>query len=268
MLSVIGSPHQGAGTLLQEPIVGTSKPHALVLPGFLAGANAYASFGAALSKRDCFASVAVLPINAFQWLPTLLGSSFRFYLDALEAALAADRGPGPTVLVCHSAGGWLARLYLGLAREGRVYDGKVYRPPLRPLHSLVTLGTPHYSAENYPFGRFRERRQGEDPTLPQSAAGSSLQLTNLLYDDPEAIGCPIVSVCGVGIQGTEGSNAGLSYKFNGCEETSAGDGVTPRCISVARGSRTVVEVNCTHGAGQAGWYGSEEGIDQWIRSVV
>ncbi len=54
--------------------------------------------------------------------------------------------------------------------------------------------------------------------------------------DPAAVGCDIVSVCGVSIEGEEGSKAGMSYKFNGCAETSCGDGVTPLDISVARGS--------------------------------
>jgi len=249
------------------PSSAVAQPHAVILPGFLAGASKYEGFAATLANRGRFASVDILPIQQLQWIPTLFGASFRFYLEALEAALTRPDGSRPVVLVGHSAGGWLARLYLGLSREGRVYDGRAYTPPSPQILTLVTLGTPHYSTEKYPFGRFSERRRGEDPSLPPHVAASSLQLTNFLYDDPAALGCEVVSVCGVGVLGEEGNDAGMAYTFNGCDAKSLGDGVTPLPIAVARGSRDVVQVDCTHGAGQPKWYGSEEGVDQWLHHI-
>ena len=53
-----------------------------------------------------------------------------------------------------SAGGWLARLALGSVP----YNGEVFN--LAPkVHTLVTLGTPHLSLEDYPFGRAEVRQQ-------------------------------------------------------------------------------------------------------------
>uniref|UniRef100_A0A7S1IG54 GPI inositol-deacylase n=1 Tax=Eutreptiella gymnastica TaxID=73025 RepID=A0A7S1IG54_9EUGL len=242
----------------------TFSTHALILPGFLSGSQDYESFADSLRQRQRFASVSVLPIRSFGWWPTLFGGCFSFYLNALEKELT--NGHGDVTLICHSAGGWLARLYLGLSREGRVYDGRVYAPPSKNVKSVVTLGTPHYSTESYPFGRVDERRKGEDRDLPPLAVTSSLQLTNHLYDDPSLLGCPITSVFGGSIQGQEGNNVGMFYQTGGCAQDSYGDGMTPLEIAVANGS-AAVEVECTHGAGEPGWYGSNEGIDQWIDCI-
>ena len=150
-----------------------------------------------------------------------------------------------------------------MSREGRVYDGKTYAAPRAAVRTLVTLGSPHYSTEEYPLGRVSERRRGEDAALPAAARASSLQLTNHLYDGPETVGCRLVSVCGTSVRGEKGSNVGFSYKCNGCPEDSAGDGVIPLRIGMANGGEAV-EVDCTHGAKTPDWYGSEAGVPQWI----
>ena len=59
----------------------------LVLPGFLAGAEAYGPLQRALERRGH--RCRVLPISKINWLPTLCGASFGFYLDAMNAAAEA-----------------------------------------------------------------------------------------------------------------------------------------------------------------------------------
>jgi hypothetical protein len=90
----------------------------------------------------------------------------------------------------------------------------------------LTLGTPHYSLEAYPFGRIEERRAGDgldedladvdaddaraddtwthdDTWTPERARGSTLALTNLRYPGAFERGVRYVSVCGAGENGAD-----------------------------------------------------------------
>ena len=49
------------------------------------------------------------------------------------------------------------------------------------VHSLLTLGTPHLSIEQYPFGRAEEALQISDPSVPSAVRGSSLKFANHFY---------------------------------------------------------------------------------------
>ena len=60
------------------------------------------------------------------------------------------------------------------------YNGVAYGHEAT-VERLITLGTPHLSVEKYPFGRVRERRRGERPSLSEGARGSSLMFTNECY---------------------------------------------------------------------------------------
>ena len=113
----------------------------------------------ALRRFDASADVFVVPLETKDWYPTLLGGDFRAILDkvdraATEALRASGSPPeGKTLrVVGHSAGGWLARTWLGSSPYmGRVYGGA------KKTRVLLTLGTPHYSLERYPFGRVSEK---------------------------------------------------------------------------------------------------------------
>lgn len=48
------------------------------------------------------------------------------------------------------------------------------------VHSLLTLGTPHHSIEQYPLGRVPEKL-AIDPSAPPEVAGSSLKFANHYY---------------------------------------------------------------------------------------
>lgn len=77
---------------------------------------------------------------------------YSWYLERTRAAVhaaAAAAGGGGVVLVCHSAGGWLGRAFLGDpqwfdgAGQGRSVAGTVSATPNPLVRGLVTLGTPH-----------------------------------------------------------------------------------------------------------------------------
>ena len=131
----------------------------LIIPGFLSSDEEYEGMADALRRFDASADVFVVPLETKDWYPTLLGGDFRAILDkvdraATEALRASGSPPeGKTLrVVGHSAGGWLARTWLGSSPYmGRVYGGA------KKTRVLLTLGTPHYSLERYPFGRVSEK---------------------------------------------------------------------------------------------------------------
>ena len=104
---------------------------------------------------------------------TFRGESLRKILGAIEDAVAFrpakesdddDEEETRIILIGHSAGGWIARLFLG--GKSIKYDGKLYEGyKAKTVAALVTLGTPHNSAEAYPFGRVKEVRTREKSSI-------------------------------------------------------------------------------------------------------
>ena len=206
----------------------------LIIPGFLSSDDEYEGMADALRRFDASADVFVVPLETKDWYPTLLGGDFRAILDkvdraATEALRASGSPPeGKTLrVVGHSAGGWLARTWLGSSPYmGRVYGGA------KKTRVLLTLGTPHYSLERYPFGRVSEKlfadaearadfereavqvfsqrkrlddddddARAESPWTASRAAESTLALTNFRYPGAFEAGVRYVSVCGRGVVG-------------------------------------------------------------------
>jgi len=129
----------------------------LILPGFLSGSDNYIPLREELRRRGY--QCEIVDVRARDWAPTFFGGGFNFYLDKLDEAVKAlcdsVEDARPVRLIGHSAGGWLARLWMG----GEIYNGKKYDGASR-VSTLVCLGTPHYSQEKYPFGRVPETRVG------------------------------------------------------------------------------------------------------------
>ncbi|MDX2271262.1 MAG: lipase [Cyanobacteriota bacterium] len=117
----------------------------VILPGYLAGARDYFPLQQALEESGCPSRV--VPLRVKDWIPTLGGRAVTPILQALQATIAATQAEfaSPKVnLVGHSAGGWIARIYLGsVPYHGQVWAGR------RQIASLVTLGSPHTSQERW-----------------------------------------------------------------------------------------------------------------------
>lgn len=126
----------------------------VILPGYLAAASDYSGMAAALVALG-WPSVTVVPLTRQDWLPTLGGRSIRPILAKLDETVQAVRsetGRDRIDLVAHSAGGWIARIYLG----DRPYDIHASDAGQRTVwagrtgvRSLVCLGTPQDSQERW-----------------------------------------------------------------------------------------------------------------------
>jgi hypothetical protein len=157
--------------------------HVVIMPGFLIPSTAptYGRLSDAihtfLSKHQKGAhTVDVVAMGLFDWLKiALLGNDFRDYLDKAARLIESIDRDDAVVIVGHSAGGWVARLLLGA--DTVTYNGWS-RPGLRQrVKRLVTLGTPHYSKEAYPFGRVKERVYSGE----RRVFDSSLAFTNEFF---------------------------------------------------------------------------------------
>mmetsp|Transcript_8605 Transcript_8605/g.13998 ORF Transcript_8605/g.13998 Transcript_8605/m.13998 type:complete len:170 (-) Transcript_8605:135-644(-) len=164
-----------------------------------------------------------------------------------------------------------------LSYNGRRYHGA----PL--VSSLICLGTPHYSLEDYPFGRVKEtirgerlEEGGEDTPGYERAKGSSLWYTNLCYPGVHHQDVRYVSVCGRAIKGKqwrpgvkiEEFVAHSAYKANCGNGDVWGDGVTDLKSSLLEGSEHVVLPGCMHSPSSSSWYGSEPFFDAWAEFLL
>jgi len=243
----------------------------VILPGYLTDWTLYEREVAG-QLRDLGHATSVVPIKGTAWAPTLMGSSFTPILTSMQEAVmqAVEQHGGQVALVGFSAGGWLGRILLGDA----VYDGRRYGLA-QHVHTLLTLGSPHLSTEQYPFGRVAERRTGEDPGLPDDVAGSSLRFAMHHYPTGGSFpGVQLITVVGQAIQGQEGSfksldsfTASISYKANCGRGDVAGDGVVPLDVALLPGAKQVVLPGVHHlpksGSGGGTWYGSPQVVQQW-----
>lgn len=174
--------------------------------------------------------------------------------------------PKKIILIGHSAGGWISRVYLSHRNYGgKVYDGSRY------VHSLVTLGTPHAAALGPAFEGIKWIND-EGETTPQVKK---------------------LCVAGRGFKGDEwGGLTQGAYTFccpNGSDGTSYdGDGMTPVFSSLSmEGSDHMILDGVTHigwsdmfGGELAApelakdykngrpWYGTDHIVDKWLEWIL
>ena len=295
--------------------------HAAVLvPGFLTGADEFQTLCDALTKRG-LPTVAV-PMPNWHWLPCLGGRSSRPILERIDFTvqhLLANDGdiskipkyeytlldlwkdfrtnpggvfevggsskvdeypvvephgrfplPDPEliagkklVLIGHSAGGWISRIYL----SDRDYGGKIYHGSDH-VHSLVTLGTPHVSAPSAAFEGIQWCNQ-EVPNVPALAVGG----TGFKGDSWGALTQGAYNFCCPdGTDGTSYDGDGMTPLFsslgmNGAEQMVV-EGVGHfHWSDVFGGGLVAPELTKDHKEGRP-WYGSEEIVDQWVSWVL
>lgn len=202
--------------------------------------------------------VAVAPITLLDWAGVIASDSYGALLRILDRAVRqslAAHGARRLILVAHSAGGVLARIYLGDQPYGpraQVYNG------FERVSGLVTLGTPHSCT-----------RTGRQGGLNQIA------FVQARYPGAYWRFISYVSVLGKGIYGVaDGApperGAWQSYTLLTGEGGQWGDGVVPLSAGLLEGSRKVVMPGLRHDPRpDRPWYGTSLAIVQaWWEQVA
>lgn len=254
----------------------------VILPGFLNTDASYASMATNINTwihqytdDACTSDIRIVKFSLRDWIKVILGGDMTVYLDRLEEVVTdvfeTHGGDVPVRLVGHSAGGWIGRLFLGSAP----YQQKEYGVKNRgKVCSLITLGTPHKSIEDYPFGRFDEKL--DLPPSVRLEKQSSLQFCNYFYPrGDEFEGVRIVCVAGDAIQGEKTLSPNLrnldnvlayqAYKAVCGDGSVTGDSVTPVCIALLEKAHdNIILPGVWHGTRpKRPWYGSIHVLDTW-----
>eukprot|EP00667_Euglena_gracilis_P009037 EG_transcript_9178 len=250
----------------------------VILPGLGNCTEDYDSLKAALLRRGA-PRVEVLPVTRPDWLRNAAGLAdpaywkgeleprpvLDWYLDRIDAVLEAVKED--VTLIGHSAGGWLARVYLGPALD---------HPNQQRVKRLVTLGTPHL------------------PAAPESGAPDQTRglLNYITREYPGAFHPEIeyVSVAGKHRKGAffwedpaqdpdcngtrfEKFIVGAGY-WTVCGTLEVwGDSIVPVQSAVLPASKAIVLQGVYHSplgdeARAREWYGSEDNIDKWAEALV
>ncbi len=222
----------------------------VILPGYLAGAAPYRPMEEGLAALG-YAAVTV-PLRRSDWFPTLGGRSVSPILNKLDMTVQTVReqtGSDRIILVGHSAGGWISRVYLGevpyLIHKGDsgtgVWNGKSV------VHTLVTLGTPHTSQERW------TRR--------------NLDFVNGHY--PGAFHPQVRYLCVAGKSVLGHRKLGTWFAYSSYELTCGrgdvwGDGITPVESAHLKGAENLTLENVIHSPRPGReWYGSAGVLETW-----
>lgn len=228
----------------------------VILPGYLAGARPYREMEAALEALGVV--VRTVPLRRQDWFPTLGGRSMLPILTQLDATvqqLRQETGSDRINLVGHSAGGWIARIYLGEVPYD-VHPGDRHQPGLWKAHphvaTLVTLGTPHSSGE-----RWTQR---------------NLNFVNENYPGAFYSHVRYVCVAGKAVYGDRRLQnwfARSSYELTCGQGNVWGDGITPIESALLAGAEQIVLADVFHSPRPGRyWYGSPPVVQQWASYLL
>lgn len=224
--------------MASEPIV--------IIPGFLLTPGRFKEMRAALRALGN-THVRVVPVTLGDWAASISAAGWARILSKLEwtvgRALEEARAE-KVVLVGHSAGGVMGRLYLGPEPfRKHVYDGKRY------VRGLITLGSPHQGRRGSPM---RRKVQALYPGV---------------FCAPDVT---YLSVAGKAVRGDRGGSSRERTSYRGykvlCGDGGIwGDGAVPVGSALLEGSRPLVLEGVHHyclGENRR-WYGSADVVAAW-----
>jgi triacylglycerol esterase/lipase EstA (alpha/beta hydrolase family) len=227
----------------------------VILPGYLAGAIDYQQMQQTLVELGI--PTTIVPLRRKDWFPTLGGRSVLPILERIDQTVQQVRQQYQTErvnLIAHSAGGWIARIYLGEKNydvHGMVSDRAYAWNARQFVKTLVTLGTPHTSFERW--------------TL------KNLNFVNQTYPGAFYSQVKYICVAGKAVFGARRPGQWLaynSYKLTGGQAETWGDGITPICAAHLEGAENVTLENVWHSPRSPGkWYGTPEIIQQWVNLI-
>ena len=233
----------------EEPFIDKHEyPSIVILGGFASPSGIYTGFARALARHSrC--PVSVVDAETVDWIPSIAAVGWLILLHKLNRTVrkAYAAHQERVTLIGHSAGGVLARLYLGdLSFFGRRYDGK------RWVEHVITLGSPHYNEQRWLHGGLMSR------------------WTQKRYPDAHFAGeVRYTSVAGRVIQGQKDGTAReqlayRSYRRLCRDGTQWGDGIVPALSALLEGSKKIELEQVSHFRGfGTPWYGDDEVIERW-----
>ncbi|HED31269.1 MAG TPA: alpha/beta hydrolase [Prosthecochloris aestuarii] len=222
----------------------------IIIPGVLFWDGLYAGMKDALSSFVPREKITIVPVSLLDWVgfPPSPERSTNRVMAALDRTvqMMQDRFPGERItLVAHSGGGTVALIYL-LEKE---FQGDVYHRR-SAVGKLLTLGTPFVSREYYAKIKTDFIHRHLDPSFFRH--------------------CSVVSVVGSDYRGDlSGSIAErVCYHFYrnvaGKGELS-GDGIVPVESCILEGAELVPVSGVEHlPTPHTSWYGTKEGVAQWV----
>jgi len=178
-------------------------------------------------------------------------------------SLPAKDAQGKIALIGHSAGGWIARVYL----SNRNYGGRSYNGQ-RLVHSLITLGSPHGNAPGPAFAGVEWINREAIPTTVRALAvagkgypgDTSGDLTQNAYSFCCADGSDGRGYDGDGVTPVESALA-----MEGAEELVLQGRVTHFPWSnVLGGDFFAPDLAKDHRDNRTPWYGDDVALDQWL----
>ncbi|HEY9909087.1 MAG TPA: alpha/beta fold hydrolase [Thermosynechococcaceae cyanobacterium] len=225
----------------------------VILPGYLASAIDYRPLEQALNERSI--PTVTVPLRWQDWVPTIGGRSVTPILQRIDATVQqvlAQHGTGKVNLVGHSAGGWLARIYLGelpycvhpIDTLDSLWNARLH------VHTLLTLGTPHTSQERW--------------------TRKNLEFVNLSYPGAFYPDVRYVCVAGKAVFGDRWRSwlAYSSYQLTCGRGDCWGDGITPIESAHLKGAENLTLEGATHSpkSGRS-WYGSPSLLEKWVQHL-
>ncbi len=222
----------------------------IILPGYFAAAEDYLEMEKTLTQGGF--SATIVPLQRKDWFPTLGGRSMVPILTRIhhtvEAVREASRSDRVT-LVAHSAGGWIARIYLGdklydVHGEARAWGAH------RWVDRLITLGTPHVSRERW--------------------TKKNLNFVNETYPGSYEAAVRYVCIAGKAVYGRRSLVRGQwlahsSYELTGGLGAAWGDGITPIEAAHLVGAENITLEGAWHSPRSPGnWYGTPEVMQHWM----
>ena len=223
----------------------------IIIPGYFARAQEYQPLAQALTDRGL--PTEIVPLTIPDWLPTVGGRSMMPILRKIDATVkqAQDQYASSQVnIIGHSAGGWIARIYLGeipYTVHGDVTEIEGCWEAYRHVAHLVTLGTPHISLE--PWTR------------------KNLDFVKNNYPGAFYPQVKYICVAGRAVSGEQRWRNWLafnSYQITCGVGNTWGDGITPIEAAHLEGAMNLTIPDVFHSPRREGlWYGSPEIIPQW-----
>ena len=224
----------------------------VILPGYLESADVYLPLQEALIEMGT--PTITVPLRKRDWLPTLGGRSMIPILRQLDRTVNAalvDHHAQQINLIGHSAGGWISRIYLGevpytihrdVTESAGLWNAKAN------IATLITLGTPHISAE-------KKKKK-------------NLDFVNDNYPGATYPEVQYICVAGKSIYGEKRRGQWLaysSYEMTCGEGHVWGDGITPIAAAHLAGATNIIIEGVKHSPRTSEtWYGSPEARSQWV----